>query len=289
MKYKKTLILLFLSLPLVIIQLFILPNVSSFTNFNIIDTIGGFIVFTYLFILLASIIGGLFVGYALSPLFLFVHKKVIGIKMEYGLQDKNQSNKFKGVLKGFFPGFFAMNIGLLLMTDPVIQAIVLKPGFLGGEIMAQLVTFAALLPILIGIGTGIFSPVWFLLDAGIVYTNKKKVEGTSYPTEVRSVGGWYMYLLKGYAGITVILAFYTFIAAIIQSEVTANPDLTGSILILALWPFMPILMALMALPGMIALDMTFDHRKKYVRNIANRLGINGPLEEPFEFRENLKG
>ena len=106
MKYKKSIILLLLTLLLVIVQLLLLPNVPGFTNIYIIDSIGGFIVFTYLFLILASIIGGLFTGYILGPFFLFVHKKIIGMKMEYGLQDKNQSDKLKIFVKCFFPVTF---------------------------------------------------------------------------------------------------------------------------------------------------------------------------------------
>jgi hypothetical protein len=282
MRYKKTLILWFLMLPLVIIQLFILPNVPGFTNIYIIDTIGGFIVFTYLFIIIASVIGGLLAGYLFGPLFLFVHKKIIGRKMEYGLQDKDQIGEFKAIKKGFFPGFFAMSIGLDLMINPVIQDIVLKSSFAGGDMLSQLITFFALLPIMIGIGTGLFSPVWFLLDAGIVYSNKNKVKGTSYPTEVKSVGGWYMYLLKGYAGITVIITFYTFISQIIASLITPYSDIISTTIIILLMPVVPVFIALMAVPGFIALDKTYDHRKNYIRTVAKKFGISEPLVNPLE-------
>jgi len=34
--------------------------------------------------------------------------------------------------------------------------------------------------------------------------------------------------------------------------------------------------------GFIALDETYAHRKKYVRTVANKIGISGPLENPLE-------
>ena len=202
--------------------------------------------------------------------------------MEFGLQDKRKPEKFKGALKGFFPALFAMNIGLILMVSPTIQEIVLKPQFRGEGVMNQLICFASLLPWLVGIGMGAFSPVWFLLDSGIVYTNKKKVKNTGYPTEVRSVGSWYMYLMKGYAGITVILTYYTFLSLIFEAS---SGDVLGLTLIMLLWPFLPLLMCFMALPGVILLDITYEHRKKYIRKFANKLGINGPLEKPLDLAE----
>ncbi len=285
MKYKWLMILYVSTFLIVIIQIFILPPIEAFTNFAIVDTIGGFMMTIFLFIPVGSIIGGLLIGYLLGPLFLFVHKKTIGIKMEYGLQEKRKPAKFKGTWKGFFPAVFAMNVGLILMANPTIQEIVLKPNYRGEDVISQLICFASLLPVTIGIGMGAFSAVWFLLDSGIVYTNKSKVKDTAYPTEVRSVGSWYMYLLKGYAGITVIMTFYTFLSNIILAITSSSTDLTSRILITVIWPFMPIFMAFMALPGVILLDITYEHRKKYIRKFANNLGIKAPLEKPLDLAE----
>ncbi|MFX0003797.1 MAG: hypothetical protein ACFE9C_08985 [Candidatus Hodarchaeota archaeon] len=42
----------------------------------------------------------------------------------------------------------------------------------------------------IGIAMALFSPIWFLLDAGISYSNQKKVENTEKLVESKSVGGY---------------------------------------------------------------------------------------------------
>ncbi|MFX1594051.1 MAG: hypothetical protein ACFFCL_15280, partial [Promethearchaeota archaeon] len=182
------------------------------------------------------------------------------------------------IFKGFFPVLFAMNLGIILMNNQIIQELVLKPAYITGSLNAQFLTFAGLLPIVIGIGLGLFSPVWFLLDAGIVYSNRLKVKGTSKPTEVRSVGGWYLSLLKGYAGISMIISFYTFLSMIIQSLITSSDELFRWILIAGLWPVLPFLLAIMVLIGVILLDKTFNHRKRFILKWAKKLGINSPLE-----------
>ena len=287
MKYKLFTIIYLIMLLIIVVQIFVLPPVESFTNFAIHDSIGGFMMTIILFVPVASIIGGVLVGYLLGPLFLFVHKKTIGIKMEYGLQERRKPEKFKGNFKAFFPALFAMNIGLILMANPMIQEIALKPSFRGENVLLQLICFSALLPITVGIGMGAFSSVWFLLDSGIVYTNKKRVKDTAYPIEVRSVGSWYMYLLKGYAGITVIMTFYTFLSNIINAIGTPSTNLTSRILITVIWPFMPFLITFMAVPGVIILEITYQHRKTYIRKFANKLGINAPLEKPLDLAEAL--
>lgn len=50
-----------------------------------------------------------------------------------------------------------------------------------------------------------FAGAWTLYEAGIGYSNKEKVKDKGVFIETRSVGGWYLQFLKGYAGIGVLL------------------------------------------------------------------------------------
>lgn len=61
---------------------------------------------------IAACLGGALIGgYLFGPIFLFIHKKVIGHKMIYGLQDKQQGEKYKGLfLKLLFPSLLAVNL-----------------------------------------------------------------------------------------------------------------------------------------------------------------------------------
>jgi len=107
-----------------------------------------------------------------------------------------------------------------------------------------------------------------------VYTNREKVKDRSDPIEMRSVGGWYMYLLKGYVGITVILNYYTFLINLFIGQ-----DASTGILLYLLWPIMPFLIVILAIPCIIALDITFEKRRKFIQKWARKFGITSTLEQ----------
>ncbi|MBN1215442.1 MAG: hypothetical protein JXA99_08350 [Candidatus Lokiarchaeota archaeon] len=225
------------------------------------------------FSIISGIIGAYIGGYAIGPVFLFLHKKIIGRKMIYGFQNKEQSDQFKGYyIKALFPALLAVHFCLLFSANVDIQELVVYHE--NSSAVTQMMTFSVLLPIFLGIGLGIFAPTWFLLDGSIIYTNKKKVEKLSDPIEIRSVGGWYIYLLKGYAGISVFITYYDFFSRLI-TEVDIN---ASSLMLILLWPIMPLFLAYLMISVIIILDKTFDKRRKYIRKWANKFGITEPLD-----------
>jgi hypothetical protein len=124
----------------------------------------------------------------------------------------------------------------------------------------------------LGIGLMIFSPVWFLLDAGIVYSTHKHVQETGRPTEVRAVGGWFHDYLRGYAGFGVALAFVLILAEYWGDMIT-QPGLVSHIINIS-WMFgLPVFTTLNVIPALIVLDCTRRHRMRYVRRIAGKIGI----------------
>lgn len=50
------------------------------------------------------------------------------------------------------------------------------------------------------------------------------------------------------------------------------------------WPIMPILIAIFIIPAFIVLDITREHRKKYMLKWAEKFGISGPLEDPLNIK-----
>lgn len=222
------------------------------------------------------IVGSVLGGYLLAPLFLFAQKNSVGRKMVYGIQESSRPEMFKkAYMKSFFPALLALNFSLMLSDNVALQTLLIQEGSAGsGNSMAEIMLISALFPLMGAIGMGLFSPVWFLQDAGIVYSNKEKVKVTSDPIEVRSVGGWYLYIMKGYAGIAVIVSFYMFLSAIIESGETDN------VLFLIIWPIMPFMLAFLYMPGIIALDMTYEKRKQFVIKTAEKFGITQKVEPP---------
>ncbi|MBD3197729.1 MAG: hypothetical protein GF317_21940 [Candidatus Lokiarchaeota archaeon] len=279
-RYKIPLIITF-----IILMIFSLITII----FSISGGQGGFIAFspinnmgfdTFLILIIAWIsafIGGVLPGYILGPLLLLVHKYTIGLRMEYGIQKREQTEKFKGTFRGFFPVLMTFNFALLFSQNPGIQQALVG----SNNDFSQALAFNVLLSILVGISLAVFSAVWFLLDGGIVYTNRTKVKESTFPVEVRGVGSWLNYLLKGYAGISVLFSYYQILSGFIQIQLSGAGFEISSIIFLITWPLMPLLYTLIVSPIFMILDKTYEHRKKYIQKFANRLNITGPLEDPL--------
>jgi hypothetical protein len=240
----------------------------------------------FLLIPAGGIVGGFLPGYLFAPLMLFIYKHTIGFRMEYGIQDRELPEKFSNTWKGIFPALLAVNLALMIGITTFARDFIVAPGYLesgsnGESPLWPVVGFTSLIPIMTAVSMGIFSPVWFLSDAGIVFTNKNKVKDTIDPIEVRSMGSWYHYLLKGYAGIGVIYAYVLFLVDILNrfNDLT-NP---GFIVAAILLPLIPILVTILVIPVMILLEVFLEHRRHFMRNFAKKLGIEDPLEKPLDF------
>ena len=216
---------------------------------------------------LVAIIGGVVAGYILTPLFLFVHKKFMGKKLTYSIQERPPTLKFKKTFQAFFPALMAINFALMLAFNKDMLKIVV---YNYDRFENVLLGFLFLLMFTIGIAMALFSPIWFLVDAGLVYTNEKKVEGTDNLIETRSLGGWFLNFIKGYAGIGVIFSFYSFVSLFLGGIIRGPGDII--LVALVLVPF-PILISIAAIPAIILLDITKEKRIKFVRSQARNFGL----------------
>jgi len=169
---------------------------------------------------IAGIVGILFIGYLLAPLFLFAYKYTVGVRMTFGIQERPESKKLNIKFRALYPALMALQIALIFSTNTNIQNLILTSVYVNNSINVPFIPMAtagAIISFTFVIAMGIFSPIWFLLETGIVFTNKNKVKGMKDPVEVRSVGGWYHYLLKGYAGISVIVTYTFFVVDIVEA------------------------------------------------------------------------
>ncbi len=229
---------------------------------------------------LSAILGSIVGGYVLSPLYLILHKKIIGSKMAYGIQEKPPSTKFHKSFHGFFPTLIALNFALMLGPLPLVYESIIAPIYWTASGENAFAAILTLLMFFIGISAFIFSPIWFLLDGGITYTNKEKVENKDNPLEVRAVGGWYLFIMKGYAGISVLIEYVLFFDLFIRQMLTlALHDVVIALIIFV--PF-PITLTFVFVPAIIVLDISKEHRKNYVKKWANKFGITDILEVNVE-------
>jgi len=280
-KYRKPIIIfIILLIPIIIVFIFSLPSgggpiISKYKLMPYIPQEGIMVSLTYLFIIVGAF-GGIFFGYILGPLFFYVHKMIFGRKMTYGLIDVKQPENFRNYFKTFFPALMAINFGFMISLNPVILDILYYSWFITEAENNQLLTIFILLPVTIGIALALFSPIWFLHDAGIVYFNKEIIKNKNQLNEIRSVGGWFIGFLKGYAGISIIIVFYE-----LAFKLFTVSGMQGG-LVLGIYFPLPIIISLLSLPAVILFDMAFKNRVKFIQKIARRLGIIDYLEISIE-------
>ena len=266
----------------------------SLTRFIPVDDVLVELILVFVLILpLSGIIGTFLGGYILSPIIMVLHKSFYSSSKFYGIQSEPNNKKVKLLSSGFYPVLMAINLSFIFLTPEIISAIldtnvisdltiVLKiPVFLRllGQTILLLFTF--------GVSTLLFSPVWLLKDSGIIFATKEKVENSDEKLLIKSIGEWFQTLLKGYAGIGVILT-YIFVIFDFITLYISNIGQPGNILnipSLILWLGLPFYLVFSTIPAVIVHDLIKNRRISYIRKIADKIGIRDIAIVSFELRK----
>jgi len=184
MKYKIPLI--WLLLYLIVMALTPLINTGSSFSKIIPGAYNGLnIFFILLYNIILSLIFGIFFGYISAPLYLIIYKFFMGYKKEYLIQEIPKPEKFKRTFIGLFPALLTVNIAIIL-TPNLINEILTEDAFIRLQYGAYVFyTFVSIIPYLIGPSLGLFAGTWFLNEAGIGYSNKKKQEKKEYLSRLK--------------------------------------------------------------------------------------------------------
>ncbi|NVM37378.1 MAG: hypothetical protein HWN81_17410 [Candidatus Lokiarchaeota archaeon] len=242
---------------------------------------------------LSGIIGLIIGGYIISPLILYLHKKIYGSKRHYGIQSESSSSKTKLLSKGFFPVLMAINFSSIFFTPTVIQFILSANLVIEFDVVSNIPILTrffldvVLLIFTFGLAAMFFSSVWFLKDSGIIYSNKQKIENSNEMVVLHSIGDWYQTILKSYAGIG---AFITY-ALVVRDFITRyieNIGVPGNIFnipSLILWLGMPLYLIISLVPAIIINEKIKKSRINYILKISKRFGIKDTAVISFEFKE----
>ncbi|MFX1303740.1 MAG: hypothetical protein ACFFBV_15445 [Promethearchaeota archaeon] len=233
---------------------------------------------------ISYIIGTLIGGYLFSPLFLYLHTKVFRNRYEYGIYIKPEYKKFKFASQGLFSALMAINISLLLLNPDTVRIALWNFSISDEDLTANeyVVAFVVILILTTVLTNLIFSPTWFLMDSGILYSNKKKLEETNKPFEIRSIGRWYEQFLKGYAGVSVLLSYVEFITIFF---IETGGDLALFIVTLIIFIPFPIILIIPNIPALIILDRIKEKRNKYILNKARNRGITDKMDVLIELKK----
>ena len=287
-KYKRSLIIFCLYcifwLAISIAMSRILPgqNLSPLIPFRDAGMEIGFI--SLLLLPLSSVFGAIIGGYLFSPLFLYLHVKAFRNRNQYGIYSKPEYKKFKFTTQGLFASLMAINISLLLLNPDTVRFALGNIGVSPENITPDLytITFVILLIFTFAFTTLLFSPTWFLMDSGILYSNKLKLNETNKPLEIRSIGRWYEQFLKGYAGVSVLISYVNFITIFF---IAAGANLSLFIITLIMFIPFPLIMIIPSIPALILLDIIKEKRTNFILNKARKLGITDTMDVSINLKK----
>ncbi|MBY9005823.1 MAG: hypothetical protein KGD63_03610 [Candidatus Lokiarchaeota archaeon] len=280
-KIKKWYLVFFILVVLVFILNFIMGffippiKIYRFSFFN--NVIWDTLLFFILYILSPFLGYGL--TYIVSPLFLRLHKFIFRKKHQYGIEDRPNNKDLKfNFIRLFFPALLTINLALILSKLDVIRELIIEPSIIenADDIIITMMVMIPLMGICAVISIVLFSAIYFLIDTGIIFTNKKYIENRPINTKVQSIGSWFLYILKGYSGISIILVFYEFYANIFYSVDLIDPITVFGIIIL--WPMMPFLITGVFIPLLPLLQRNFENRKQSLLKKARKMGITSYFE-----------
>jgi len=245
---------------------------------------------------LSSIIGVIFGGYLITPIVLFLHKKIYGSKMHYGIQYEKPTQDVKLFSRSIFPVLMAINLSSLFLTPTVIQ-LILEADLVAeidvvsnAPVLTRFLAEAILLMITYGVSTMFFSSVWFLKDSGIIYSNKERLVNSDESFSLKSIGDWLQTMLRSYAGIgaiiTYIIIIYDFLTNFINN--LGSPGNILNIPGIILWLGLPFYLAISLIPALVFNDFIKKSRTSYVRKFGKKIGIKDSVEITFEFKKKEK-
>ena len=222
----------------------------------------------FVIVIIAAIVGVL-VGTLLSDLFLTIHHKFLGKKLDYSIQEIPNPNYETKIMSALFPTLMAISVGISICKNSTMQNLVLtdyartSPGMFSADLMTSI----GVLPLTVFLGFLIFVPIWVILKSGIVFSNKPKVEKKGLPVETMSVGTWFIYLLKGYAGFGALTGFISFTSDTL-GDTSTDP------LSLALFYIVPVLILAFTMPALLLYEQLQKGRVKSLHETARKLGIS---------------
>jgi len=162
--------------------------------------------------MLSGIIGLVlyFITPNISNFLLRMHRSIRGRNARYYLQTiDHQVSGTDQLRRTLIPAFAALGISYSISNiQTIANTIFVSEGFVAiAEEAQSIISSLSLLFILLLVACFImlvFTPIWLLQDSGVVCELEKK-PGTI--SEIEGVGNWYLKMMKGFAGISTIVAY----------------------------------------------------------------------------------
>jgi hypothetical protein len=227
-----------------------------------------------------------------------VHWLVYRGNRYYGfVRVRKPASIFRWLRRAILPSLFGVEAGLFLAIGLVSAGgaglVVWLPLLSGVPQVSQiLLTWTYTLLIGLPVTFALVTPTWILDDAGLVISNvplKPSEDGeVADLLQVSGVGTWLSRLLKGYAGIAVVLSYATIMTGALAEAwllLLSNPaELAFFLGDLIIFPLMPVYLMFLSLPLIIVFDRMRGWIQRYVRRLGKRFAITKSLSVAVEVK-----
>jgi hypothetical protein len=184
----------------------------------------GGILLDFIWIWLISVVVGIGIYYVTPRMAYFViqfHRALSGGVYNYHFQVRDKEREYSRHFgKIIVPALTALGLSftvtnmvgladILFVTESFdsLPPAVAEPLKTSMPIFFVLLLISTVIPIL-------FAASWLLEDLGVIC--ERKTEGTGITADIEGVGNWYLALLKGFAGISTILAYFFIMVQMVQ-------------------------------------------------------------------------
>ncbi|MFX1481734.1 MAG: hypothetical protein ACFFCP_00945 [Promethearchaeota archaeon] len=255
----------------------------------------GDILIDFIWLYIFSLIVGVIVYFAtpaLSVFFWKLHRVITGRNYDYYVQEIDiQSTSSIAFRRMILPAFVALGISYSISNIPrVVNAIIITDGFdtLASE-AETIVTSISLLFILLLLSCFIvllFAPMWLMQDRGLVSERKITSRTTS---DIEGVGNWYLKLLKGFAGISTMVAYlFTIIQTVEWYQfVMESPPEGGLAVLIFIIPMIAVIVSPLLALGPISFVYVIYEKalRKNLSTIGSRINREGLSKFEIGLRE----
>jgi hypothetical protein len=273
--------------PVVLIQLFVVTTIIitvAFTylgafpfdsSLGIYRILPGNILIDFIWLYAISIVLGLvlyFIAPILSGFMLRIHRAFIGRNSRYYLQNIVPNKAIESQIRRLLlPAFTTLGITYSIVNmDSIVNMILATDSFTGTDINVQAQSISIglsllfILLLMVNFIMFLFVPIWTLQDAGIVRESERKPGVVS---ETEGVGNWYLKLIKGFAGISTLIAYFFTILQTIEwyQYLVEHPPEEGFSLLVFLVPVAAIMAAPILALGPISVIYIF-YIKSFEKN-----------------------
>ncbi|MFX1606628.1 MAG: hypothetical protein ACFFDD_12065 [Promethearchaeota archaeon] len=246
------------------------------TNLGVYRILPGGILVDFIWLYFFSIVIGLIVYFAspmFSVLFWRLHRVLTSNNYNYYVQELgNETMSTSQPRRMILPAFVALgisysisNIRFLANTIFVSESF----GTLASEAQTIVISMALLFILLLlsGFITFLFAPMWLMQDKGLVCELKTKPRMTA---DIEGVGNWYLKMMKGFAGISTVVAYIFTIFQTVEwyQFVLTSPPEGGFTLLIFLIPVVAVIVSPLLALGPISVVYVL-YEKSLVKNMQS--------------------